>query len=100
VSGEGDVVQLSSGAGSSPEVAGDEVFYNTRTGVMAVRVEFDETGEPVVGEPQVVVSRTDLRDWDVMPDGKRLLLDRRLVPDRGGVIRVIKNWQTGLSEPE
>ncbi len=81
-----------SGLGSEPRWVGDEIIYFTPMHIMSIRVTFNAAGAPEFGDPVTVVDSNDVRDFDVTPDGKKLLLVRLLSSQRGGRIRLVQNW--------
>ncbi|MDX1450837.1 MAG: hypothetical protein R3246_17435, partial [Acidimicrobiia bacterium] len=98
---EGDVrdFPISVGGGTEPHWSpdGDELFYRNGDALMAVRV---RTGPEfaVISEPEVlftgVSDPTNDQNWDVMPDGRFVLI--RNHPSVGREIRIMKDWQQGV----
>ncbi|MDX1396785.1 MAG: protein kinase [Gemmatimonadota bacterium] len=99
---EGDVrdFPISVGGGTEPHWSpgGDEIFYRNGDALMAVQVrtgpEFAVTGEPELLFTGVSDPTND-QNWDVMPDGRFVLI--RNHPSVGREIRIMKDWQPGVT---
>jgi Tol biopolymer transport system component len=90
---EGDrVVSASAQRASAPEWVGDELFFMTSSGIMSVETQETEGGALEIGPPRVEYEGSDLNGFTVSPDGKTILLVLNRRSTRGGVMRVIQNW--------
>ena len=91
--------QISTAGGSQPAWRGDgkEIFYLAEDGkMMAVPVEsgegFFRPGTPKVLFQTRIDTGSQIRDYDVTPDGQRFLLNQSLAGAADAPITIIVNW--------
>jgi serine/threonine-protein kinase len=95
LSGMPPATLVSRGGGDDPQWSADgsELYYRNGSSIMVVPVRADARFE-VLGLPVEVFTRdydfSNDRNWDVMPDGRFLMI--RSSPGVGREIRVLTNW--------
>jgi serine/threonine-protein kinase len=96
--GPGEAIPVSTDGGSEPLFARDAptLFYRRGDEVIAVEI---VTGPPItVGKPRVVSTRAYNRsngywpNYDVTPDGRRLLMIRGTAQEAPSRVNVVLNW--------
>jgi len=92
--------KLSSGGGNFPiwNPTGDEVLYQSETGIMSVAV---RDGEPLGPPVRVLPHRKDplhvIRDWTIGPDGRFLVIEPVDSPSASN-IEIMINWPDKLNK--
>ncbi len=96
---DGEVmVPVSDGFGSEALWAGDELIYRTRTHYVSRTIDFTTPNRPIVGPAETLVPAEDITHMAPAPDGSGLVLNRLLIPRRGGTLRVVRNLDWRLPE--
>ena len=95
---------MSLGGGQEPKWAADgaTLFFRSPTDLMAAAIDSGPTFAP--GTPEAVVSLEDYLilqrfEYDVLPDGERFLLKKRVLADDDSALPqliVVQNWFTEL----
>jgi len=89
--------QVSTDGGGVPKwaAAGNELFYRSRTGLMAARVSTEGTFSREV--PRLLFE-APMREYDVAPDGQRFLISVPNPDAPAREIQVVVNWLEELKE--
>jgi Tol biopolymer transport system component len=94
-SGAGRKWQISTAGGFNPRWKGSHIYYFNERGVLRTQVT-ESNSAIVIGSEELLFETTDLVDFDVTGDEKRLLLLRTIDEGNREPLSVVLNWQRKL----
>lgn len=89
--------RISDGGGGFPAWRGNEIFYVNDRGLMRATVDQSDAGDPF-GVPQLMLAMSDIKDFDVSPDGEMFAIERTPIESAANEIHVVENWFEELNE--